>query len=109
MSTTAWASGDTAWLSSSSIARMAAALYRGQDQGDAGVALRADGAEQVDRLVAGRARRADACPSGTTVGRCDRSGRPGLVEKPDLEPFGLGMVAGDFGDQAGEFFLSAGP
>jgi hypothetical protein len=30
---------------------------------------------------------------------------PGLVEKPDLEALGLGMVAGDLGDQTGEFFL----
>ena len=30
---------------------------------------------------------------------------PSLVEEPDLEPLGLGMVAGDLGDQCREFFL----
>jgi hypothetical protein len=30
---------------------------------------------------------------------------PGRVEEPDLEALGRGMVAGDPGDQAGEFLL----
>jgi hypothetical protein len=30
---------------------------------------------------------------------------PGLVLEPDLEALGLGMLAGDLGDQGREFFL----
>ena len=79
---------------------------RGQHQGDAGVARRTDRAEQVDRLVAqvAHAARAHALlepAPADAAGLAD----PGLVEEPDLEPLGLGVVAGDRGDQRREFFL----
>ena len=79
---------------------------RGEDERDAGIALRTDGAEQIDRLMAqvAHAARAHAAlepASADAAGLAD----PGLVEKPDLEPLGLGVVAGDLGDQRREFFL----
>ena len=79
---------------------------RGQDQGAAGVARRADRAEQVDRLVAqvayaARAHAAFEPAAADAAGLAD----PGLVLEPDLEPFGVGMVAGDLGDQRRKFFL----
>jgi hypothetical protein len=72
---------------------------RGQSQGDAGVARRTDGAEQIDRLMAqvAHAARAHALlepASADPAGLAD----PGLVEEPDLEPLGFGVVAGDLGD-----------
>lgn len=79
---------------------------RGQHQGDAGVALRTDRAEQVDRLVAQVARAARAY-AALEPAAADAAGLAdaGLVEEPDLEPLGLGVVAGDLGDQRREFFL----
>jgi hypothetical protein len=80
--------------------------HHGQDQGDAGITRRADGAEQVDRLVAQVAHPARAHallvpPSADAAGLAD----PHFIQEPDLEPFGFGMVAGERGDQRGEFFL----
>ena len=80
--------------------------HRGQDQGDAGIARRTDRAEQPDRLMAQVAHAAGAhAPlepaSADAAGLAD----PGLVLEPDLEPLGLGMVAGDLGDQRRKFFL----
>ena len=80
--------------------------HRGQDQGDASVPLGAHRAEQVDRLVAqvADAARAHALLESAptdTAGLAD----PRLVQEPDLEALGLGVVAGDRCDQLGEFFL----
>jgi hypothetical protein len=79
---------------------------RRQDERDPGVAGRADGTEQVGRLVAEVAHtprpHALLVPLPThPAGLAD----PGFVQEPDLEPLGLGVVAGDPGDQLGEFFL----
>ena len=81
-------------------------LDSGQDQGDAGVALRADRAEQIDGLVAQVAAAAGPLPllepsSAGPPGLADS----GLVEEPDLEPLGLGMGRSQLGDQRQEFFL----
>ena len=78
----------------------------GQDQGDAGIARRTDRAEQVDRLVAQVAHAARA-HAALVPAPADAAGLadPGFVQEPDLKPLGLGMVAGDLGDQRGEFFL----
>ena len=79
---------------------------RRQDERDAGIARRADGAEQVGGLVAEVAHPARphallVPPAAHPAGLAD----PGFVQEPDLEPLGLGVVAGDPGDQLGEFFL----
>jgi hypothetical protein len=70
-------------------------------QGHPRVALWADRAEKVDRLVAqvAHAARAHAAlepASADAAGLAD----PGLVLEPDLEALSLGMVAGDLGDPA---------
>jgi hypothetical protein len=74
----------------------------GQDQGDAGMRLGTDRAEQIGRLgaeVAYAARtQAGLVPAATgPAGLAD----PGLVQEPNLEPLGLGMSARDAGDQRG--------
>ena len=79
---------------------------RGQDQGNAGVARGTDRAEQIRRLMAQVAHPARAhallVPAAAdAAGLAD----PRLVQEPDLEALGLGVVAGDRCDQLGEFFL----
>ena len=79
---------------------------RGQDESDARVAFGTDRPEQVDRLVAeiAHAPRPHALlvpPAADPPGLAD----PGFVQEPDLEPLGLGVVVGNPGDQAVEFFL----
>jgi hypothetical protein len=83
-------------------------LDGGQDQRHAGVALGADGAEQIDGLVAEIAPAAGAMAllvpaTAGPAGLADA----GLVEEPDLEPLGLGLGRGDLGDQRRELFLNA--
>ena len=80
--------------------------HRGQHERDPGIALRTDRAEQIDRLVAQVAHAARA-QAALVPAPADPAGLadPGLVQEPDLEPLGLGVVTGDLGDQAREFFL----
>ena len=80
----------------------------GQHERDPGIAHRTDRAEQIDRLVAqvAHAARAQALlvpASADPAGLAD----PRFVQEPDLEPLGLGMVAGQLGDQRREVFLKA--
>jgi hypothetical protein len=79
-----------------------------QDQAEGGVALRADGAEQVDGGVAlvfdSRGAGAALEPSSAVAaGLAD----PGLVLQPDFDALGLGMGRRGFGDQIAEFFLKS--
>jgi hypothetical protein len=77
-----------------------------QDERNPGIALWADRAEQVGGLVAEIAQ--PARPHALLVpAAADPAGLtdPGFVQEPDLEASGLGMVAGDPGDQVAEFFL----
>jgi hypothetical protein len=79
-----------------------------QNQGDAVVALGADGAEQISGLVAqvAAAARADAFLVPAPAGAAGLA-NSGLVQEPDLEPLGLGMGGLDLGDQRRELFLNA--
>src|SRR3954452_22378637 len=91
MITRAWAPGAMAWLSSSSISCMAA-VDRGEDQGDAGVALWANGAEQVGGFMPEIAPATRPLPllEPAAAGSAGLA-HPGLVEEPDLEPLGVGL------------------
>ena len=72
------------------------------------VALGADGAEQIDGLMPqiAAAARALALLIPASAGAAGLA-NSGLVQKPNLEPLGLGMGGGDFGDQPCEVFLNA--
>lgn len=79
-----------------------------QDQAEGGVALGADGAEQVDGgmtliLDTGRAGAALEPFPAVAPGLADS----GLVLQPDLDPFGLGMRGLRLGNQIAEFFLNS--
>ena len=79
-----------------------------QHQGEGGVALRADGAEEVDRGVAlvfdsGWAGAALEPAPAVAAGLAD----PGLVLQPDLDALGLRMSGGCLGNQIAEFFLKS--
>ena len=80
----------------------------GEDQRDTGVALGADGTEQIGRLVA------EVTPATGSMAllepaTADAAGLadPGLVQEPDLETLGVGMRGFDLGDQGRELFLNA--
>ena len=79
-----------------------------QDQAKGGVALGADGAEEVD---GGMALVFDAGRAGATLeptpaipaGLAD----PGFILQPDLDALGFGMGRCGLGDQAAKFFLKS--
>jgi hypothetical protein len=78
------------------------------DQAEGGIALRADGAEEVDggmALVfnAGGAAAFLEPSAAIPAGLAD----PGLVLQPDLDALGLGMGRCGLGDQIAEFFLKS--
>src|SRR5918994_502441 len=106
INTTAWASGCHRRAELVEPRRHRGSTDTGQDQGDPGVTLRADGAEPIDRPVAqiAHAARAHAAlepAPAQAPGLAD----PRLVLEPDLEPLSLGMVACKLGDQRWAFFL----
>jgi hypothetical protein len=83
-------------------------LDSGQDQRDTEVALRADRTEEIGSLMPEIAAAAWPLPllepaAAAPAGLAD----PGLVEKPDLEPIGLGLGCCDLGGQRRELFLNA--
>jgi hypothetical protein len=103
--TTAWAPGLTRLGELVEHGLHGGGAHRRQGQRDTDVAGRADGAEQIDRLVAQVAHAARAHPpleppATDPTGLAD----PRFVEEPDLELLGLRMVARDLGDQRREFF-----
>src|SRR5262245_22702314 len=79
--------------------------HLGENQGDAVVALGADGAEQIDRLMPeiAAAARADAFLEPAAAGAAGLA-NSGLVEEPELELLSLGMDGGDFSHQPGEVY-----
>ena len=70
------------------------------------VAVRTDGAEQIDGIVAqvASAARADALLEPAAAGAADLAD-PGLVQEPDLEATDLGMGGLDLGNQGREVFF----
>ena len=83
-------------------------LDTGQDQGNPGVAFRADGAEQVDGLVAQvpAARWTNSLLKPAPTGAAGLAD-PGFIKKPHLETLGLRMAGGNLRDQCRELFLKA--
>ena len=80
----------------------------GEDQRDTGVALGADGTEQIGRLVAEvtPATGSMALLEPATTGPAGLA-NAGLVEEPDLDLFALGPRRRDLGDHRRELFLNA--
>ena len=79
-----------------------------QDQAEGGIALGADGAEEIDRGVAlvfdpSWSRTLLKPAPAVAAGLAD----PGLVLQPDLDALGFGMGRCGRGDQVAKFFLKS--
>ena len=79
--------------------------HLGENQGHAVIALGADGAEQIDGVVAqvAPATWADTALEPAAAGAAGLAD-PGLIQEPDLEPWASGWAAAISAISAGKFF-----